>query len=200
MKTALVLALMAALPSTVWAVDDVATARKLFQSGTKHFDLGEYEQALGDFKEAYRIKDDPVLLYNVAQCHRMLKHNEEALRAYRTFLSRSPDPQYRADVEQKIAALQEAIDKQNKASTLPPREVIPSHANDSGAAATTPPPAAAASSDAALVASAPRPKPVYKRWWFWTAIGGVAAVGLGVGLGVGLTRSANDRFFPTVTY
>jgi hypothetical protein len=30
-------------------------------------------------------------------------------------------------------------------------------------------------------------KPVYKKWWFWTAVGAVAVVGLGVGLGVGLS-------------
>ena len=29
-------------------------------------------------------------------------------------------------------------------------------------------------------------KPVYKKWWFWTAIGGGAAVALGLGLGLGL--------------
>ena len=196
MRTVIVLALMAALPSTVRAADDIATARKLFQSGTKHFDLGEYEQALNDFKEAYRIKDDPVLLYNVAQCHRMLKHNEEALRAYRTFLSRAPDSTNRADVEQKIATLQEVIDKQNSASTLPPHDVLPSSMAPPAAspAATMLPPAGAG------VAREHKTTPVYKKWWLWTAVGGVAAVGLGVGLGVGLSRSQSGSSFPTVNY
>jgi hypothetical protein len=42
------------------------------------------------------------------------------------------------------------------------------------------------------VTAEPRPqtsndKPITRKWWFWTAIGGAAvAVGLGVGLGVGL--------------
>jgi tetratricopeptide (TPR) repeat protein len=37
----------------------------------------------------------------------------------------------------------------------------------------------------------PERKPIYKKWWLWAAVGGVAVVGigLGVGLGVGLSSS-----------
>jgi tetratricopeptide (TPR) repeat protein len=43
---------------------------------------------------------------------------------------------------------------------------------------------------AAPITAPARPaRPVYKRWWFWTTIGGVAVVGLAVGLGVGLSNS-----------
>ena len=48
--------------------DDTADAKRLFMSGTRHFDLTEYEAALNDYKEGYRKKDDPVFLYNIAQC------------------------------------------------------------------------------------------------------------------------------------
>jgi hypothetical protein len=41
---------------------------------------------------------------------------------------------------------------------------------------------------APIATQAPR-KPVWKKWWFWTAIGGVAVVAIGVGLGVGLSTS-----------
>jgi len=30
--------------------------------------LGEYREALDQFKEAYRLKQDPSFLYNIAQC------------------------------------------------------------------------------------------------------------------------------------
>ena len=176
----------------VYAADDPNSARKLFMSGTKHFDLGEYEQALSDFKEAYRIKDDPVLLYNIGQCQRMLKHNEDALRAYKTYLSRATDAVNRADVERKIATLQEAIDKQNRAAELPPRDVIQ---HDQA-----PPPSVVAPTPVVVaVAPAPERTPVYKRWWLWTAVGGVVVVGVAVGLGVGLTQH-KDSLFPAVSY
>lgn len=193
---------------TAWgdASPDLQAARKFFQSGTKHFDLGEYEAALSDFKEAYRIKDDPVLLYNIAQCHRMLHHNEEALRAYRTFLSRSPESSHRADVEQKVAALEEAIDKQNRASNLPPATVLQNRPGETPAeetprSTTTTAPAEAAPANA-VVATAPERTPVYKKWWFWTAIGGVVVVGaaVGIGLGVGLSSPSSTNTFPAVAY
>jgi tetratricopeptide (TPR) repeat protein len=174
----------------VYAADDPNSARTLFMSGTKHFDLGEYEQALSDFKEAYRIKDDPVLLYNIGQCQRMLKHNEDALRAYKTYLSRATDAVNRADVERKIATLQEAIDKQNRAAESPPRDQAPP---PSVVAPPAPAPVVVA------VAPAPERTPVYKRWWLWTAVGGVVVAGVAVGLGVGLTQH-KDSLFPAVSY
>lgn len=36
-------------------------------------------------------------------------------------------------------------------------------------------------------------KPIYAEWWFWTIIGGVAAVGLGVGLVVGLSSGSESK-------
>src|SRR5262245_48426974 len=106
------------------ADDDLVAAKKLFVSGSKHFDLGEYEQALADFKEAYRLRDDPVCLYTIAQCPRLLKHHEEPLRAYKTYLRRAPDSPVRAEVEQRIVALQEVVEKQNRAASMPPDRVL----------------------------------------------------------------------------
>jgi tetratricopeptide (TPR) repeat protein len=190
--------------------DDVGKAKKLFFSGTKHFDLGEYDQALADFKEAYRLKDDPVLLYNIAQAHRMLKHYEEALRAYKTYLARSTDQSHRADVNQKIAALEEAIEKQNKASNLPPTGVITTHPDateqsppPSPTATTTTPPPATTTTQPEVVARPPERKPLYKKWWLWTAVGAVVVVAVGVGVGVGVAESNKPlpgTAFPGVTF
>jgi tetratricopeptide (TPR) repeat protein len=176
---------------------DVGKARGLFISGSKHFDLGEYEQALADFKEAYRIKDDPVLLYNIAQCHRLLKHDEEALRAYKSFLHRAPDSPVRPEVEQRILALEQSIEAQKKATSMPPDRVLEKPQPEP---ATTPPPMVTATP--AVTASAPPPKqPVYKKWWLWTAVGVVAAAGVGVGLGVGLSaHGTSGNTLPAVTW
>lgn len=38
--------------------------------------------------------------------------------------------------------------------------------------------------------------PLYRKWWFWTIVGGVAAAGA-VGLGVGLSGSANGPQIPS---
>jgi hypothetical protein len=43
-----------------------------------------------------------------------------------------------------------------------------------------------------VVAPPPRPQPLVKKWWLWTAVG-VAAGTLAIGLGVGLTRSHGEH-------
>ena len=198
-KMILAVALVLMLPAAARAEDGTAAAKRHFSSGRKHFDLGEYQQALDDFKEGYRLKDDPVFLYNIAQCYRLLNEHEEAIRAYRSYLNRAPDAPNRDEVERKIAALQEAIASEHKAQTTPPNHVMVPAA--SPPAETTP--AAAGAPAAALTAQAtpPRaPTPLYKKWWLWTAVGGAVAVGLGVGLGVGLSQHGSGNTFPAVQY
>ena len=194
--------------------DSSVQAKRLFTSGRQHFDLGEYRDALRDFKEGYRLKDDPVFLYNIAQCHRLLNENTDAIHAYKVYLQRAPNAPNRGEVERKIAALEEAVASQQKASTTPPTGVL---APDRQGATTqeTPPPTEnkpagtdttshAASSDNTLTKSAPdraQPTPVYKKWWLWTAVGVVVVAGVGVGLGVGLTRnSSSGTTFPSVQF
>jgi tetratricopeptide (TPR) repeat protein len=193
----------------VAAADEASQAKHFFVSGSKHFDLGEYSEALNDFKEGYRLKDDPVFLYNIAQCHRLLNQNTEALRAYKTYLRRAPNATNRSEVERKIAAIEEAQAAANKASTTPPNQVLPpdSHGSEpstaTAATTTTTPattePAAAASSNTLTATAPPREErtPVYKKWWLWTAVGVVVVgAGLGLGLGLGLSKTSNG----TTTY
>jgi tetratricopeptide (TPR) repeat protein len=172
-------------PRALFADEGAAEAKRLYLSGTKHFDLGEYQQALEDFKSAYRVRDEPVLLYNIAQCERLLGHNEEAMRSYKAYLRRSPTAPNRDEVEAKITALEQAVSARDRARNIPPIPPL------------TPPPE---STNAQLTAAAPVKKtPVYKKWWLWTTVGGAVAVGLGVGLGVGLHHSAPPTF-PSVGF
>src|SRR5262245_8871351 len=74
-------------PKPVAAADSPGdSAKKLYAQGKTHYQLGEYKEALGAFKEAYRLVQNPALLYNVAQCHRLLQNHEDALRAYQSYL------------------------------------------------------------------------------------------------------------------
>jgi tetratricopeptide (TPR) repeat protein len=203
-----VLVIVAALGG-IASADDASNAKKFFLSGSKHFDLGEYTDALNDFKEGYRLKDDPVFLYNIAQCHRLLNQNTEALRAYKTYLRRAPTAANRDEVERKIAAIEEAQAAANKATTTPPNQVLPPNGPGGEPATTTTAPATTetqpGSSANALTASAPPPSdrtPIYKKWWLWTAVGVVAVgAGLGIGLGVGLSKGkSNTTVYPAVQF
>jgi tetratricopeptide (TPR) repeat protein len=195
----------------VASADDAGAAKRFFVSGSKHFDLGEYNDALNDFKEGYRLKDDPVFLYNIAQCHRLLNQNTDALRAYKTYLRRAPTAPNRGEVERKITALEEAQAAANKATTTPPNQVLPPDTHAGSEPVTTPsttstaPSTSESSSSNALTASAPPPsdrQPIYKKWWLWTAVGVVAVgAGLGLGLGLGLSKGkSNTTTYPAVQF
>jgi tetratricopeptide (TPR) repeat protein len=172
--------------------EDKPKAREAFRVGTQHFKLGEYDQALESFKEAYRNFESPIFLFNIAQCERQLGHKPEAIRFYRQYLADEKNPPNREEVQQTIGKLQADLDAEKAAAKATPAPVEP------------PPPAAVpqvapSPSPTTLTASpAPeRPTPVYKKWWLWTAVG-VVAVGVGVGLGVGLGTASNG--LPSTTF
>jgi tetratricopeptide (TPR) repeat protein len=185
-------------PSMALAANDAPAAKARYEAGVRHFDLSEYEAALVDFKEAYRNKPDPALLYNIAQCHRRLGHTEEAITFYRSYLRRASDAKNRQEVERRISELETIRDAESAAMF---------NSNDgktvSAEAQHQPPPVpaeaqhqpspvsaeaqqkAVAETATAVPATAmdlgardePAPQttgPIYKRWWFWTALGAVA--------------------------
>jgi len=166
---------------------DKEQAKAAYQKGITHFNLNEYSEALTSFKEAYRHYPDPVFLFNIAQCHRLLGNKQEAVRSYRSYLRTDPQASNAAEVEQIIAGLERALKEEQSAVHRPPQGPLLTGKD-------TPPPEPAIAKPAeqpvSVVSAAPakRDKPVYKKWWLWAAVGGVVAVGLGVGLGVGLSQ------------
>jgi len=59
--------------------DEDLSAKELFKRGAEHYDAGEYEEALIDFKAAHRRQPDPVLLYNIAFSYSKLGQYRNAL-------------------------------------------------------------------------------------------------------------------------
>ena len=104
--------------------DDRALAREHFQKGSRAFALGAYDEAITEYSAAYRLKDDPALLYNIAQAHRLAMHAPEALRFYKMYLSLLSKAPNRDDVEVKIAELQKLVDQQKKTATSMPPDTI----------------------------------------------------------------------------
>ncbi len=162
--------------------DDVASAREHYQRGKRAYDTGHFDEAAHEYELAYRVKDDPALLYNLGQAHRLANHPSEALVAYKAYLRNVPNSPYRAEVEQRLAELKEIIaakaqrDEQEKQ-----RQQLQSQPQPQAA------PAVASEPTAVLVATPPPPKAL-KRGWVWGVVAGGAvviagAVVLGVVLG-----------------
>jgi tetratricopeptide (TPR) repeat protein len=171
--------------------DDREAARQAFRRGSQHYKIGEYKEALAEFKGAYRSYEDPSFLFNIAQCERQLGMSEDAAREYRMYLAESPNAPNRDEVREMIEKLDGQISderRRREADEAAARQKAPEVASPVIAA-----PAAPASDNAAALTAAPPPaqhdKPTYKKWWVWTLVGVAVAGGAAAGLAVALTRS-----------
>lgn len=121
----LVVALLVGLASTTAAfADERSAAKEHYVKGTKAYELGVYDEAIREYMEAYRIIDDPALLYNLAQAHRFAGHPADALRFYKMFLAKQPRLQNREEVENKIEELTKLIEQQKKSQSMPPETTM----------------------------------------------------------------------------
>jgi Tetratricopeptide repeat len=161
-------------------------AKTLFEEGLKHYNVGDYKEALQSFKDGYFAKPDPIFLFNMGQCYRQLGDPDGAQRQYRAYLREAPDTPSRPEVERFIAAAEAQI--QARAANAPPTGVIE-------------PPTGRATPDEALqnqvapvnlvptrtevVVSQPlEPK---RRRWLWPVVGSVIGVVVVVGVAVGVS-------------
>lgn len=182
-------------------------ARAHFERGQRLFKVSRYREALEQFKEGFILKDDPVFLYNIAQCHRLLGERDQAITFYRRYLQAAPvEAPNRAEVEKRIRDL-ERQSRADPAQAGPPEprsgplaaapaRLPPTLPDTHGGGRPLPPGLAPAPSPTATsggphgtatAATAfrltPGPsatadrRPAYERWWFWAGIAGVLAAG-----------------------
>jgi hypothetical protein len=73
--------------SAVAYAGDQKEADRHFKSGVAFFNEAKYSEALAEFERAYEIAPHPLVLYNIASCHRELSHYGDAVKFYRQFLT-----------------------------------------------------------------------------------------------------------------
>lgn len=142
------------------------TARLHHDEGQKQSALGHFESAIAEYRKAYEIKADPAYLFDIAEAYRALDVPERAVFFYRRYLSTHPNPPNRSEVESRLAVLEPRVH----------RDAAPSPA----------PAGLVAGPELALHGNA-RPvseheHSVIGKWWFWTAIGALAAAGATVAI------------------
>jgi len=81
---------------------DVEKAREHLRKASVHYDLQEFRKALTEFREAYRLKNDPVILFDMGQCNRKMAHYREAIDFYKSYLRKVPAGSNRAEAERLI--------------------------------------------------------------------------------------------------
>jgi hypothetical protein len=62
-------------------------ADRHFKSGVELYKEAKYTEALAEFERAYEISPHPLVLYNIAVCHRELSHYQQAVKFYRRFIT-----------------------------------------------------------------------------------------------------------------
>jgi tetratricopeptide (TPR) repeat protein len=119
----LVLAVTAA-PVLASPLDNPTDAKALdhLRLGNRHLDLEHYDEAIEEYEAGALAEPVPIFWLNIGLAHRKAGRYADAVRAYRTFLSKigdEPDAaEIRAQVEEIIRAMEDAASK-------PPTEVEP---------------------------------------------------------------------------
>jgi hypothetical protein len=169
-------------------------AQELSAEGMAHFNAGRYRQAIEAFRASHNTRPLPLLLFNIAQAHRLGGDCGEAMVFYRRYLDAAPTAANRPLVEKLIS------DCAAVAPIAPAPEPEPVPEQSEPEPEKPPPPVIAPVVIAPVVPPPPPRKPLYHRWWLWTAVGATAAIALGVGLGVGLSNGPPSPSLGTVTW
>lgn len=89
--------------------DDVA--RSLFDAGAIAYSEGRYGDALELFERSHALSQRPELLYNIALAHDRLRHDREALEAFRAYLEGTSDgAPHRDEVVSRVAVLERTLE------------------------------------------------------------------------------------------
>jgi hypothetical protein len=88
------------------AADDPANASeatRLYDEGKRHFDIGEYAQAIVSWKQSYLRSSAPLLLFNIAQAYRLSNNCAQANRFYLNYRRSEPHPKNQAELDKAMA-------------------------------------------------------------------------------------------------
>lgn len=143
--------------------DNDRVAQEHFELGREYYDRGQYEAALREFEDAYRLSRRPKLLYNLYLAYRNLGRFEPATNSLRAYLAAEPnDPradELRERMQQMEASLRETDTQQDAAETQPARDLpayvtAPAAPPETASAPEPTPPASAADASAAAATQA----------------------------------------------
>ena len=142
--------------------DSESEARRLYDAGRTAYQAEQYQLAYDNFEKAYLALPRPELLFNMASALQNLERPHDSAEKLRAYLRVRPDAPERAELEERIRALEEK------------QRILDARRAPVAVVATTEPP--------------PAKTPLHKKWWLWTIVG-VAAAGVAVGVTFGVLES-----------
>lgn len=109
-----------------------------YRRGMTHYNLGKFAEAIVEFEAAYKLSQEPDLLFNIAQAHRLGDEPKQALFFYDAYLRLRPNAANRADVEARIAEAKKLLEDEKSLQTAPPHGAIEPTTPPQKPAVTTP--------------------------------------------------------------
>jgi hypothetical protein len=100
-------------------VASVATAAGIAEKARRAFNLGHAQEAIEGFSQAYEMSGEAKLLFDIAEAHRALGHQAQALRMYQNYLRRDPDGQHREMAKKQIRELESGGQSNEHATASP---------------------------------------------------------------------------------
>ena len=186
-----------------------AEAKRLAEDATRKYNLGQFKEALDGYSKAYESFPAAPLLFNLGQCHRSLGNHERAVFFYEGYLREKPNAPNRDVVEELLVEERASLTKQREEEAA--RKAAEDEARRRAAEeearrkAEEEEERKRAAEDerrrrASLIgasgggagAGGGGSEPIYKRWWFWTAVG----VGVGVLAGSTIYITQRDAVLP----
>jgi hypothetical protein len=171
------------------------------------FAASRYDEAIEIFAQLYAETLNPIYLRNIGRCHQKKREPEKAIDAFQDYLAKgkSITPSERKEIQGYIKDMEQLRDDQAKereaaaAKTFAPAPGPTTNPNGPGPvivnvapgpnpnAVTTLPPSNDPGNPTLVATPGSRPPveenhPIYTRWWFWTALGVVAAGGVAAAL------------------
>lgn len=187
-----------------------AEAKRLAEDATRKYNLGQFKEALDGYSKAYETFPAASLLFNLGQCHRSLGNHERAVFFYEGYLREKPNAPNRDVVEELLVEERASLTKQREeeatrkaAEDEARRRAAEEEARRKAEEEEERKRAAederrrrasliGASGGGAGAGGGGGSEPIYKRWWFWTAVG----VGVGVLAGSTIYITQRDAVLP----
>lgn len=131
---------------------DDQQAHAHFEVAASYYEQANYESALREFLEAYRLSHRSQLFYNLSLCYQQLGDLENAVSYLDRYLTDVTEIENRTSLETRLANLRERLERQRATGSDPGDAATPTPTSTEGTTTTTtsetpPPPPPPASSD-----------------------------------------------------
>jgi tetratricopeptide (TPR) repeat protein len=87
------------------APDTRAKAASHFKEGQLYFKNGDYDRAIKEYREAYELSKEPLLLFNIALCEDRAKRYERALDMFKQYLDLAPAGEVADEARENVTRL-----------------------------------------------------------------------------------------------